>query len=100
MNAYEVTIEGRGILVAIDGQDAVGFFRLVRVVAPDVVTAKNRAAALVQAEWDASPNRRLNRGNYPQLRAVSVAALQWWRRFLPARGGYIFFPEDSQSNAV
>jgi len=100
MNVYGVTVEGRGIRVGIEDQDAVGFFRLVRVVALDVATAKNRATALVQAEWDAGPHRRLNRGNDPQLRVDSVSALPWWHRFLPARRGYIFFPEDSPSNAV
>jgi hypothetical protein len=97
---FEVTVEGRGIILRVGDGDVVGFFRLVRVVAQDQGSAETQALTLVRSEWEASPNARLNRGSAPRLHVDGVATLPWWHRFLPARRGYIFFPGGGESNAV
>ena len=100
MPTFEVTVEAHDILLPVDERDAVGFFRLVRVVADDHVSAETQALALVCSEWEASPNARLNRGSAPRLSIDGVAPLPWWHRFLRARRGYIFFTKDEESSAV
>ena len=83
-----------------EGKVAGMFFRLVRVVAPDQRNAEDRALALAQTEWDAGPNARLSQGSALQLRVEAVAKLPWWYRFLGPRGGYIFAPEDDETDAI
>jgi len=93
---FELTVLGRGILLPVADENALGFFRLVRVTARDQRTAESKALELVRSEWDASPNSRLNRGAAPQLRIDGVATLPWWHRFLPARRGYVFYSKEDE----
>jgi len=56
---YEVTVQGRGIVVPIGTSLAVGFLRIVQVRAADPVEAEIRAVELVGSEWPSSSHRRL-----------------------------------------
>ena len=94
MPRYEVTVQGRGIAVPIEGSVAIGFFRLVQVRAKDPVEAEIRAVAAVEADWSSSAYAFRNRGGAPYLTIFRVGLLSWWHRILGAPKGYIFFGED------
>ena len=94
MPRYEVTVQGRGIVVPIDAALAVGFLRIVQVRAHDPVEAEVRAVELVGSEWSSSSYAFRNRGGMPHLTINRVGLLSWWHRFLGAPSGYMFFAED------
>ena len=94
MPRYEVTVQGRGIVVPIDTSLAVGFLRVVQVRAADPVAAEVRAVELVGSEWSSSFYAFKNRGGAPYLTISRVGLLSWWHRFLGAPSGYMFFAED------
>jgi hypothetical protein len=91
---YEVTVQGRGVAVPIDGSVAIGFLRLVQVRASGPVEAEIRAVELVKADWSSSAHVARNRGGPPSLTIFRVGLLSWWHRLLGAPKGYIFFGED------
>jgi hypothetical protein len=91
---YEVTVQGRGIVVPIDTSLAVGFLRIVQVRAADPVDAEVRAVDFVGSEWSSSSHAFANRGGTPHLTIIRIGLLSWWHRFLGAPGGYMFFAED------
>jgi len=91
---YEVTVQGRGIVVPIDTSLAVGFLRIVQVRAADPVVAEIRAVELVRSEWSSSFHAFNNQGGTPYLTIIRIGLLSWWHRFLGAPGGYMFFAED------
>jgi hypothetical protein len=91
---YEVTVQGRGIVVPIDTSLAVGFLRIVQVRAGDPVEAEVRAVEVVGSEWSSSTYAFKNRGGTPYLTIMRIGLLSWWHRFLGAPGGYMFFAED------
>jgi hypothetical protein len=91
---YELTVQGRGIVVPIDTSLAVGFLRIVQVRASDPVKAEVRAVELVGSEWSSSAYAIENRGGTPHLTIVRVGLLSWWHRFLGAPSGFMFFAED------
>lgn len=91
---YEVTVQGRGIVVPIDTSLAVGFLRIVQVRADDPVTAEVRAVELVGSEWSSSSYALTNRGGTPYLTIIRIGLLSWWHRFLGTPSGYMFFAED------
>jgi len=91
---YEVTVQGQGIAVPIDGSVAVGFLRLVQVRARDPLEAEVRAIGLVESEWHSSPYGFRNRGGAPYLTISQVGLLSWWHRLLGAPREYIFFATD------
>ena len=94
MPSYEVTVQGRGIVVPVDTSLAVGFLRIVQVRAAGPVDAEIRAVQLVQSEWSASSHALSNRGGTPHLTIIRIGLLSWWHRFLGAPAGYMFFAED------
>ena len=91
---YEVTVQGRGIVVPIDTSLAVGFIRIVQIRAGDPVEAEVRAVKVVGSEWSSSSYAFKNRGATPYLTIMRIGLLSWWHRFLGAPGGYMFFAED------
>ena len=91
---YEVTVQGRGIVVPMDASFAVGFMRLVQVRAADPVEAEMRAVELVRSEWPASVFAAQNRGGAPYLTIIRTGILSWWSRLLGSPSGYMFFAED------
>ena len=91
---YEVTVQGRGIVVPIDTSLAVGFLRIVQVRAGDPVEAEVRAVEVVGSEWSSSSYAFKNRGGTPYLTIMRIGLVSWWHRFLGTPGGYMFFPED------
>jgi hypothetical protein len=91
---YEVTVQGRGIVVPMDTSLAVGFLRLVQVRAVDPVEAEVRAVELVRSDWCSSGYASQNRGGAPYLTIIRIGILSWWHRFLGSPSGYIFFAED------
>ena len=94
MPRYEVTVQGRGIVVPIDTSLAVGFLRIVQVRAAGPVEAEIRAVELVGSEWSSSSHAFNNRGGTPHLTIMRIGLLSWWHRFLGAPAGYMFFAED------
>ncbi len=100
MPVFEVTVRGRGFRVPMDNVEVRVFFRLVRVVAADQVSAEAAALSIVRTDWELGPNARLNGGAPPSLRVESVSILPWWHRFLRSRLGYIFAPGDDEADAV
>ena len=94
MPRYEVTIQGRGIVVPIDTSLAVGFLRIVQVRAGDPVDAEVRAVERVGSDWSASAYASENRGGVPHLTIIRIGLLSWWHRFLGTPSGYMFFAED------
>jgi hypothetical protein len=91
---YEVTVQGQGIVVPLDTSLAVGFFRLVNVIARDPVEAEKRAVERVKSEWESGTYAFTNRGGPPYLTISNIGVLSWWHRLLGAPKGYIFFAED------
>jgi hypothetical protein len=91
---YEVTVQGRGILVPVDTSLAVSFLRIVQVSAADPLEAEVRAVDLVASEWSSSLYASTNRGSTPYLTIMRTGVLSWWHRFLGAPSGYMFFAED------
>ena len=91
---YEVTVQGRGIVVPIDTSLAVGFLRIVQVRADDPVAAEVRAVELVGSEWSSSSYALANRGGTPYLTIIRIGLLSWGHRFLGTPSGYMFFAED------
>jgi len=91
---YEVTVQGRGIVVPIDTSLAIGFLRIVHISASDPVEAEVRAVELVGSEWSSSAYAFKNRSGTPHLTITRIGLLSWWHRFLGAPGGYMFFAED------
>lgn len=94
MPSYEVTVQGRGIVVPVDTSLAVGFLRIVQVRAAGPVDAEIRAVQLVRSEWSSSSHALSNLGGTPHLTIIRIGSLSWWHRFLGAPGGYLFFAED------
>ena len=93
---FEVTVVARGIRLPMDGREAVGFFRLMRVPATDPVGAEAEAVARARAEWHSTDHAKLNQGTPPTFRVEKTSTLPWWSRFLPPRRGYVFFAKDSE----
>jgi len=91
---YEVTVQGRGIVVPMEASFAVGFLRLIQVRAVDPVEAEVRAVELVRSEWSSSLFAAQNRGGAPYLTIIRIGILSWWSRFLGSPSGYLFFAED------
>jgi len=91
---YEVTVQGRGIVVPVDASLAVSFLRIVQVSAADPLEAEVRAIELVASEWSSSFYASNNRGGTPSLTIMRTGVLSWWHRFLGAPSGYMFFAED------
>lgn len=91
---YEVTVQGRGIVVPIGTSLAVGFLRIVQVRAGDPVEAEVRAVEVVGSEWSSSSYAFKNRGGTPYLTIMRIGLLSWWHRFLGTPAGYMFFAED------
>lgn len=100
MPRYEVTVQGQGIAVPIDGAVAVGFLRLVQVRARDPLAAEIHAVRLVEADWARSVYAFRNRGAAPYLTINQVGLMSWWHRFLGAPKGYIFFASDGAQMPV
>jgi hypothetical protein len=73
---------------------AVGFFKLVQVIARDPVEAQERAVERVRSDWNSDSHRLINRGGQPYLTVTAIGLLSWWHRLLGAPKGYIFFSED------
>ncbi|HUL46268.1 MAG TPA: hypothetical protein VLV25_04155 [Steroidobacteraceae bacterium] len=94
MPRYEVTVQGRGIALPLDGAVAIGFLRLVQVRARDPVDAEIRAVELVRSDWGASAHAGRNLGAPPYLTISRIGSLHWWHRLLGAPRGYMFFGED------
>jgi hypothetical protein len=94
MPRYEVTVQGQGIAVPLQSSFAVGFVRLVQVIARDPVEAQERAVARVRSDWNCSAHAFTNRGGPPYLTVTSIGILSWWHRLLGAPKGYIFFSQD------
>ena len=94
MPTYEITVQGRGIVVPVDAAFAVGFLRIVQLRARDPVEAEVRAVERVMAEWAATPHATANRGAAPSLTILRTGLLSWWQRLLGAPGEFIFFAED------
>lgn len=94
MPRYEVTVQGRGIAIRIEGSVAVGFLRIVQVSATDPVDAQEQAVEIVKSEWELGPRARSNRGALPYLTIDAIGILSWRQRLLGAPKGYIFFAED------
>jgi hypothetical protein len=91
---YEVTVQGRGIALPLDGAVAIGFLRLVQLRARDPVEAEIRAVELVRSDWASSAHAGRNLGDAPCLTISRIGSLNWWHRLLGAPRGYIFFGED------
>ncbi|HXY96709.1 MAG TPA: hypothetical protein VEH00_07005 [Steroidobacteraceae bacterium] len=91
---YEVTVQGRGIALPVDGTVAIGFLRLVQLRARDPVDAEIRAVELVRSDWAASAHAGRNLGDAPYLTINRIGSLNWWHRLLGTPRGYIFFGED------
>jgi hypothetical protein len=96
---FEVTVQGTGIRVAIDDAEAVGFYRLLNVIAEDGASAGRRAMEIVRGDWDTGQHSRINRGRTPDLRVEGIQVLPWWHRFMRAPRGYIFFPATESDDA-
>ena len=96
MPMFEVTVVAKGIRPPMDGGEAVGIFRLMRVPAADPVGAEGDAIARARAEWHSTDHAKLNQGAPPIFRVEKTSTLPWWSRFLPPRRGYVFFENDSQ----
>lgn len=94
MPRYEVTVQGRGIALPVDGAVAIGFLRLVQVRAQSPVDAEIRAVELVRSDWASSVYAGRNLGDAPYLTIGRIGSLHWWHRLLGAPRGYIFFGED------
>ncbi|HVN43699.1 MAG TPA: hypothetical protein VMT66_00495 [Steroidobacteraceae bacterium] len=94
MPRYEITVQGRGIVLPSDAAFAVGFLRIVQVRAKDPVDAEARAVALVMAEWCATDHATANRGGAPSLTILRTGLLSVWQRLLGAPADFIFFAED------
>ena len=97
MPIYDVVVQGRGVQIPIGDEIGVGFFRVVRVSAIDLLTAKKTALELAKLHWNASSNAKVNSGGAPLFDIDSVAQLPWWRRFVGAKGGYVFYPKEEES---
>ena len=91
---YEVTVQGRGIAVPLESSLAVGFLRLVQVIARDPLEAQEHAVARVRSDWNVSAHAFRNRGGPPYLTVTAIGILSWWHRLLGAPKGYIFFSEE------
>ena len=91
---YEVTVQGRGIVVPVEGSLAVGFFRLIQVTARDPVEAQERAIECARSDWHSGAHASSNRSGMLYLTIETIGLLSWWHRFLGAPKGYIFFSED------
>jgi hypothetical protein len=91
---YEVTVQGRGIAVPVEGSLAVGFLRLIQVTARDPVEARERAIERARSEWHSGAHASANRSGMLYLTIDTIGLLSWWHRFLGAPKGYIFFSED------
>lgn len=94
MPRYEVTVQGRGIALPVDGAVAIGFLRIVQVRARNPVDAEIRAVELVRSDWASSVHAGRNLGDAPYLTIGRIGSLHWWHRLLGAPRGYIFFGED------
>ena len=100
MPRYEVTVQGQGIAVPLDGAVAVGFLRLVQVRARDPLAAEIHAVRVVESDWARSIYAFRNRGGAPYLTISQVGLLSWWHRFLGAPKGYMFFAADGTQMPV
>jgi hypothetical protein len=100
MPIYDVVVQGRGVKIPIGDKFGVGFFRVVRVSASDPLSAEKSAIDLAKAHWIASASAKINSGGVPTFDIDSVDQLPWWRRFVGAKSGYVFYPKEEGSNAV
>jgi hypothetical protein len=91
---YEVTVQGRGILLRLRSEAAVGFLRIVHVRARNTVEAERQAMRIVRQQWDASSHATANQGAAPYLTIDTIGVLSFWHRLLGFPRGYIFFSAD------
>jgi hypothetical protein len=94
VSRYEVTVQGQGIAVPIDGSLAVRFLRIVQVSAKAPLEAEICAVKLVESEWASSAYAARNRSDSPYLTISAIGVLSWWHRLLGAPKGYIFFSDE------
>jgi hypothetical protein len=80
--------------VPVESSLAVGFLRLVQVIARDSLEAQEHAVARVRSDWNVSVHAFRNRGGPPYLTVTAIGILSWWHRLLGAPKGYIFFSEE------
>jgi hypothetical protein len=96
MPMFEVTVVASGIRLPMNGREAVGFFRMMKVSAVNPVGAETEAVSRARAEWYSTGHAKLNQGAPPTFRVEQTSTLPWWSRFLPRRRGYVFFEKDSE----
>lgn len=94
MPRYEVTVQGRGILLHLPSETAVGFLRIVHVSARSPPEAQRKALLLVRQQWELSDHAAANLGAAPYLAIDTVGVLSLWHRLLGFPRGYIFFSAD------
>lgn len=94
MPRYEVTVQGQGIALPLEGAVAVGFLRLVRVRARDPLAAETLAVERVRSDWEGSFYAFRNRGAPPYLTINAIGLLSFWHRLLGAPQGYIFYSAE------
>ncbi len=94
MPRYEVTVQGRGLALPLEGAVAVAFLRVVQVRAADPLAAQVSAVERVRSEWGSSILAWRNRGEPPNLTVFRIGLLSWWHRLFGSPKGYIFFGED------
>ena len=82
MPRYEVTVQGRGIVLRLPTETAVGFLRIVHVRAGSPVEAERVALRMVRQQRDASDHAAANQGASPYLTIDSVGVLSLWQRLL------------------
>jgi hypothetical protein len=91
---YEVTVQGRGIVLRLPSETAVGFLRIVHVRARSPLEAERVALRMVRQQWDSSDHAAANQGASPYLTIDTVGVLSLWHRLLGFPRGYIFFSAD------
>jgi hypothetical protein len=94
MPRYEVTVQGRGIVVPVQAALAVGFLRIVQVTAGNPVAAQERALDQVRSEWHRGSCASANRSGMLYLTVDTIGLLSWWHRLLGAPEGYMFFSAE------
>lgn len=94
MPRYEVTVQGRGILLHLPSETAVGFLRIVHVRARSEAEAERSALRIVRQQWDSSEHAAANQGTAPYLAIDTIGVLSIWHRLLGFPRGYIFFSAD------
>ena len=99
MPRYEVTVQGQGIAVPLEGSVAIGFLRVVQVRAENPLEAQLLAVEAVESAWAKSRYAFRNRSGPPYLTINAIGLLSWWHRLLGAPGGYLFLSADGMQTA-